>query len=99
MPYYEMKSGSGHKEGDKLLPDSARGRWWHEMLRGVSSLENLNVVIIRVAAEYGRGTLGGQVVPRVVVGMLCEPYRSKNRPRLPVSVGREETGLTTETKT
>lgn len=69
MPYYEMKSGSGHKEGDKLLPDSARGRWWHEALRGLGVLD-LNVVIVRAAAEYGRGTLGGQVVPRVVVGMF-----------------------------
>lgn len=68
MPYYEMKSGSGHKEGDKLVPDSARGRWWHETLRGLAALDDLNVVIVRIAAEYGRGTLGGQVVPRVVVG-------------------------------
>lgn len=85
MPYYEMKSGTGHKEGDKLVPDGARGRWWHETLRGLGMLD-LNVVVVRIGAEYGRGTIGGQVIPRLVVGESTLTQPTYSRSHIQVSV-------------
>jgi hypothetical protein len=70
-------SSRGHGEDTDLRPDGARGRWWHEVLRGlgrVASAENeglglgLNVGVIRCGAWYGRGTWEGEVIPRVVAG-------------------------------
>ncbi|BEI87009.1 hypothetical protein CcaverHIS002_0703550 [Cutaneotrichosporon cavernicola] len=70
MPFYEMKSGSskGHGEGDKLKPDGVRGRWWHEALRGIAKLPNLNSGVVRCAAWYGPGRWDAEVIPRLVVG-------------------------------
>ncbi|GFZ43262.1 hypothetical protein JCM24511_00981 [Saitozyma sp. JCM 24511] len=75
FPFYEMKSlpssSRGHGEDAELRPDGARGRWWHEVLRGlgrVASAEGLNVGVIRCGAWYGRGTWEGEVIPRVVAG-------------------------------
>jgi hypothetical protein len=64
-------SSRGHGEDAELRPDGARGRWWHEVLRGlgrVASAEGLNVGVIRCGAWYGRGTWEGEVIPRVVAG-------------------------------
>lgn len=70
MPFYEMKSGSskGHTENDKLKPDGVRGRWWHEALRGIAKLPNLNFGVVRCAAWYGPGRWDAEVIPRLVVG-------------------------------
>lgn len=70
MPFYEMKSSSskGHAENDKLKPDGVRGRWWHEVLRGIAKLPNLNFGIVRCAAWYGPGRWDAEVIPRLVVG-------------------------------
>jgi hypothetical protein len=70
FPYYEMKASSPQGEGADLKPDGARGRWWHETLRGLGKLQEtgLNLGVIRCAAAYGPGGWGGEVVARLVVG-------------------------------
>ena len=77
FPFYEMKSlpssSAGHTEAADLRPDGVRGRWWHEALRGLGSVEALNTGVVRCGAWYGRGTWEGEVVPRLVVGQV---YRS-----------------------
>ena len=93
--FYEMKSaspssstggGSGHAEGSEAMrPDGARGRWWHETLRGLAQLRDgpvgdgavkgngaLNVGAVQAAAWYGPGSWGGEVAPRVVVGHVYQ---------------------------
>jgi hypothetical protein len=77
-PFYEMKSlpssSAGHPESAHLLPDGARGRWWHETLRGLARIREggLNVGVVRCGAWYGRGTWEGDVVPRVVAGHVYQ---------------------------
>lgn len=84
--FYEMKSlpssSAGHSESsDALRPDGARGRWWHETLRGLGRMRSgpsgggskeegvgLNVGAVRAAAWYGPGSWGGEVTPRIVAG-------------------------------
>ncbi|WVF70673.1 hypothetical protein IAT40_005466 [Kwoniella sp. CBS 6097] len=74
FPFYEMKSlpssSAGHPEAatSELKPDGARGRWWHEALRGIGKIPGLNFGVIRCGAWYGRGTYDGEIIPRVVVG-------------------------------
>ncbi|KAL1410887.1 hypothetical protein Q8F55_001830 [Vanrija albida] len=70
QPFYDMKSlaGAGHAEGDKLKPDGVRGRWWHETLRGIAQIPDLNFGVVRSAAWYGPGAWDTEVVPRLVVG-------------------------------
>ncbi|WRT65894.1 uncharacterized protein IL334_002845 [Kwoniella shivajii] len=71
FPFYEQKSSpsssAGHNESAELRPDSVRGRWWHETLRGLGKLD-LNFGVIRSAAWYGRGSYEGEVVPKLVIG-------------------------------
>nr|ODN93321.1 hypothetical protein L203_00592 [Cryptococcus depauperatus CBS 7841] len=79
FPFYEMKSlpssSAGYTEDAELRPDGIRGRWWHEVLRGLGRLANnnlLNVGVIRCGAWYGRGTWDGEVIPRVVAGHVYQ---------------------------
>ncbi|WVQ97048.1 hypothetical protein IAU59_004158 [Kwoniella sp. CBS 9459] len=74
FPFYEMKSlpssSAGYSESasSELKPDGARGRWWHEALRGIGKIPGLNFGVIRCGAWYGRGSYDGEIIPRVVVG-------------------------------
>ena len=61
-------SSAGHSEIAELRPDGVRGRWWHEVLRGLARVQGLNTGVVRCGAWYGPGTWEGQVVPRLVVG-------------------------------
>ncbi|RXK42562.1 hypothetical protein M231_00116 [Tremella mesenterica] len=79
FPFYEMKSlpssSAGHAETANLKPDGDRGRWWHETVRGIGRLSNLNFGVIRSGAMYGRGTWEGEVTARLVIGHV---YKSLN---------------------
>jgi hypothetical protein len=81
FPFYEMKSLSssspGHDEYSDLRPDGIRGRWWHETLRGLAKITNLNTGVIRCGAWYGRGTWEGEVVPRLVVGQVYKHLKEE----------------------
>jgi hypothetical protein len=71
FPFYETVAGTsraGHSKAADLRPDGVRGRWWHETLRGLTKVQGLNIVILRCAAWYGRGTWDGEVITRLVVG-------------------------------
>ncbi|KAL7414050.1 hypothetical protein BDY24DRAFT_387408 [Mrakia frigida] len=72
-PYYKM-SGSekgGHKESSsKLVPDEGRGQWRHEASRALANIPDLNLVILRIGAEYGPNSLTGVVLPRIVAGHI-----------------------------
>ena len=76
FPFYEMKSlpssSAGHPETAEIRPDGVRGRWWHEVLRGLGSLKDLNSGVIRCGALYGPGTWEGEVIPRVVIGQIYQ---------------------------
>jgi hypothetical protein len=63
-------SSAGHLEIANLRPDGVRGRWWHEVLRGLGDLKGLNTGVIRCGALYGPGTWEGEVIPRVVIGHI-----------------------------
>lgn len=69
-----MKS-TPHPESADLKPDGARGRWWHETLRGLGRLqdkESLNLGVIRCGAGYGEGWWDGEVMARLVVGHVYQ---------------------------
>ena len=70
-------SSAGHAEGADLKPDGVRGRWWHEVLRGLGKIQGLNTGVIRCGAWYGPGTWEGLVIPRLVVGHVYKHLGQK----------------------
>lgn len=65
-------SSAGHAETADLRPDGTRGRWWHEVLRGLAKVEGLNTGVVRCGAWYGPGTWEGEVIPRLVAGQIYQ---------------------------
>ncbi|KAJ1307224.1 hypothetical protein OPQ81_001338 [Rhizoctonia solani] len=53
---------------DKIKPLGTRGTWWHETLRILASIQDLNLVILRIGAIYGPGNNWGIITPRIALG-------------------------------
>ncbi|KAG8932170.1 hypothetical protein FRC03_005359 [Tulasnella sp. 419] len=71
MPYYETsleKKLSDEKDNPK--PQGVRGAWWHEALRMLAGIQNLNLVILRASCIYGPYNLAGLVTPRITIGRV-----------------------------
>jgi len=41
------------EEKDDLKPEGVNGTWWHESLRAIAAIPNLNLVILRTTQTYG----------------------------------------------
>jgi len=41
------------EEKDDLKPEGINGTWWHESLRAIAAIPNLNLVILRTTQTYG----------------------------------------------
>ncbi|KAB5594850.1 NAD-dependent epimerase/dehydratase family protein [Ceratobasidium theobromae] len=68
-PFYETSvEKTVHDEKDKLKPLGVRGTWWHETLRVLASIKDLNLVILRIGAIYGPGNNWGIITPRIALG-------------------------------
>ncbi|KAJ6618315.1 hypothetical protein B0H10DRAFT_2164210 [Mycena sp. CBHHK59/15] len=58
-PFYETSSKGAHDEKEDVKPDGVAGIWWHETLRMLAAIEDLNLVILRIGFVYGPYTNWG----------------------------------------
>jgi len=69
-PYYDTPNDKKTEEKDDLKPKGTRGVWWHEALRLLAGVPDLNLVILRTATTYGPYNLSGIVTPRITLGRV-----------------------------
>ncbi|KJA18608.1 hypothetical protein HYPSUDRAFT_69848 [Hypholoma sublateritium FD-334 SS-4] len=78
-PFYETSSKHAASEKDDVKPVETMGIWWHESLRQLASIENLNLVVLRVGFVYGPYTDFGNVISAMTVasvyGYLKKPMK------------------------
>ncbi|KAH7107741.1 hypothetical protein BKA62DRAFT_144966 [Auriculariales sp. MPI-PUGE-AT-0066] len=78
-PYYECtadKTDKGaHTEADNLKPEGVRGQWFHETLRLLAGIKELNLAIVRVGSVYGPRTLCAEVTTCLILGAV---YKKDN---------------------
>ncbi|KDQ13201.1 hypothetical protein BOTBODRAFT_56260 [Botryobasidium botryosum FD-172 SS1] len=70
-PFYDTpleKRVSDEKDDPK--PSGVRGVWWHETLRALAAIKDLNLVIVRPGSIYGPHVLFGIVTPRIIMGAV-----------------------------
>ncbi|ESK85966.1 nad dependent epimerase dehydratase family protein [Moniliophthora roreri MCA 2997] len=53
LPFYETSSKGSGSEKEDVEPHGTIGTWWHETLRILGAIENLNLVILRTGLAYG----------------------------------------------
>ncbi|KAJ3976409.1 hypothetical protein EV361DRAFT_884094 [Lentinula raphanica] len=70
LPFYETTSKGTHDEKDDPKPDGTIGTWWHETLRMLAAIEDLNLVILRVGFVYGPYVEFGDITSAITVGSV-----------------------------
>ncbi|RDB21502.1 hypothetical protein Hypma_011415 [Hypsizygus marmoreus] len=82
QPFYDTgtSSKSSHSEKEDIKPVDTLGIWWHETLRMLAAIENLNLIILRIGFVYGPYTDFGIVASGITVasvyGYLRKPMKS-----------------------
>ncbi|KAJ7197214.1 hypothetical protein GGX14DRAFT_504254 [Mycena pura] len=80
LPFYETSSKGSHDEKEDIKPFGVCGTWWHETLRMLAAIEDLNLVILRCGFIYGPYTNWGPIVSLITVasvyGYMKQPMRS-----------------------
>ncbi|KAF8201582.1 hypothetical protein BJ912DRAFT_1116493 [Pholiota molesta] len=80
QPFYETSSKHAALEKDDIKPAETMGIWWHETLRTLASIENLNLVILRLGFLYGPYVDFGNIISAITVasvyGYLQRPMKS-----------------------
>ncbi|KAH8108153.1 hypothetical protein BXZ70DRAFT_997648 [Cristinia sonorae] len=78
-PFYECSEKGSHDEKENVKPDDVLGTWWHESLRALAAIDNLNLVILRTAMVYGPyidfGTITNFIVVAAVYGYMKQPMK------------------------
>ncbi|KIP09250.1 hypothetical protein PHLGIDRAFT_116504 [Phlebiopsis gigantea 11061_1 CR5-6] len=79
LPFYECKEKGTHDEKEDVKPDGVRGFWWHETLRMLASIPDLNLVIVRPGMVYGPYVDYGVVIRFMAVaatyGYIKQPMK------------------------
>ncbi|GJE86959.1 nucleoside-diphosphate-sugar epimerase-like protein [Phanerochaete sordida] len=79
-PFYECKEKGSHDEKEDVKPDGVLGTWWHETLRMLASIEDLNLVVLRSAMVYGPYVDYGVVMCFIAVastyGYIKQPMKA-----------------------
>ncbi|KAF8163117.1 hypothetical protein B0H34DRAFT_780914 [Crassisporium funariophilum] len=79
-PFYETPGKGTHDEKEDIKPSGTLGIWWHESLRMLASIEDLNLVILRIGFIYGPYTNFGNIANALTVcsvyGYMQKPMRS-----------------------
>ncbi|KAJ3515965.1 hypothetical protein NLJ89_g1421 [Agrocybe chaxingu] len=79
-PFYETSSKIAALEKDDIKPAETLGIWWHETLRMLASIQDLNLVILRIGFVYGPYTNFGNITSAITVasvyGYLQRPMKS-----------------------
>ncbi|KDQ60617.1 hypothetical protein JAAARDRAFT_555570 [Jaapia argillacea MUCL 33604] len=53
QPFYTIPEKGTHDEKEDIKPLGAVGIWWHETLRALAAIQDLNLVILRIGLVYG----------------------------------------------
>ncbi|KAF9262204.1 hypothetical protein L218DRAFT_1042950 [Marasmius fiardii PR-910] len=79
LPFYETPNKEPTSEKD-IKPHGTIGTWWHETLRVVGAIEDLNLVILRIGFAYGPyidyGDMTTFITVGAVYGYLNSPMKS-----------------------
>ncbi|KAJ3556532.1 hypothetical protein NM688_g1975 [Phlebia brevispora] len=79
-PFYECKEKGKHDEKEDVKPDETLGIWWHETLRVLAAIPDLNLVIVRSAMVYGPyvdyGVVMGFIAVAAVYGYIKQPMKA-----------------------
>jgi len=78
-PFYTSSGGGSHEKED-LKPNGTVGIWWHETLRALAAIEDLNLIILRYGYVYGPYIPNG-IVPTLltvaaVYGYMKQPMKT-----------------------
>lgn len=80
LPFYETSNKGPWDEKQNPKPSGTVGTWWHETLRILANMEDLNLVILRVALGYGPytdyGTMASFITVAAVYGYMNKPMKS-----------------------
>ncbi|KAJ7211601.1 NAD-P-binding protein [Mycena pura] len=80
LPFYDTSTKGSHDEKVDIKPYGVCGTWWHETLRMLAAIEDLNLVILRSGFFYGPYTNWGIVASVITVasvyGYMKEPMKS-----------------------
>jgi len=78
-PFYETSSKGVQNEQEDIKPNGTLGIWWHESLRVLASIEELNLVILRIGFIYGPytnfGNLASAITVASVYGYMQKPMK------------------------
>jgi len=69
-PFYETPEKGTHDEKANIKPSGTIGIWWHETLRMLAAIEDLNLVILRIGFVYGPYTDYGIITSAITVGAV-----------------------------
>jgi len=70
-PFYDTSTSKGsHSEKEDIRPIETTGIWWHETLRMLAAIHDLNLVILRIGFVYGSYTNFGIVASAITVGSV-----------------------------
>ncbi|KAH9484181.1 hypothetical protein JR316_0003661 [Psilocybe cubensis] len=80
QPFYETSAKAPAAESEDVKPVEAMGIWWHESLRMLASIPDLNLVVLRIGFVYGPYTNFGTIISAMTVasvyGYLDKPMKS-----------------------
>ncbi|PPQ64027.1 hypothetical protein CVT24_009401 [Panaeolus cyanescens] len=80
QPFYETSGKQPATEKDDIKPAETLGIWWHETQRLLGSIQDLNLVILRVGFMYGPYTNFGNIASAITVssvyGYMQKPMKS-----------------------
>jgi hypothetical protein len=68
-PFFETPSKGVH-DGKDIKPVGSLGIWWHESMRLLASIEELNLVILRIGFIYGPYTNFGNMASAITVASV-----------------------------
>jgi len=77
QPCYDSPEKGIREEHEHQKPAKPWGRWWHETLRALASIDDLNLVILRVGLGYGPWLTYGYVTPSIVIGRVYKHTKDK----------------------
>jgi len=75
-----MSDKSSHDEKEDIKPSGTIGIWWHETLRALAAIDDLNIVILRYGFVYGpyitTGILPTVLIVGAVYGHMKKPMKT-----------------------
>ncbi|PFH49119.1 hypothetical protein AMATHDRAFT_63842 [Amanita thiersii Skay4041] len=80
QPFYETPKKAAQDGKDEVKPEGTIGVWWHEALRMLAAVPDLNLVVLRIGFGYGPYTTYGIIASAITVasvyGYMKKPMKS-----------------------